>query len=149
MSYTRGMQILVNQELFWSNVDQSGGPDACWPCKLKSDIKSGYVRVMTGSRKLGNRKMMLAHVVAFVLTGGDLTKEKPFVLHRCDNPPCCNPAHHFAGNQTDNMRDMAAKGRNLKTHCPKGHPYSGANLYVGSDNHRRCRTCMESWGKVA
>lgn len=33
------------------------------------------------------------------------------VLHRCDNPPCCNPEHMFIGTQADNIADMYAKGR--------------------------------------
>ncbi len=29
----------------------------------------------------------------------------------------------------------------LKTHCPRGHPYSGDNLYIGSRGGRYCRQC--------
>ena len=32
-------------------------------------------------------------------------------LHRCDNRPCCNPAHLFPGTVRDNHRDAMAKGR--------------------------------------
>jgi hypothetical protein len=33
------------------------------------------------------------------------------VMHSCDNPPCCNPAHLLAAPQKDNLADMRAKGR--------------------------------------
>ena len=43
---------------------------------------------------------------AFRSEPGDLN-----VLHECDNPACCNPAHHFLGTKADNNRDAHAKGR--------------------------------------
>lgn len=59
-------------------------------------------------------KVYQAHVVAFVIAGGVLTEEKPWVLHDCpagDNRACCEEAHLWAGTHIENMRDMARKGR--------------------------------------
>lgn len=40
------------------------------------------------------------------------------------------------------------KGNALKTHCPKGHPYSGENLYTTSLGHRQCRACIRARKQV-
>jgi hypothetical protein len=55
--------------------------------------------------------MLSAHVVAWILTNGPLPADKPWGLHRCDNPPCCNPGHVFPGTNAENVTDMVAKGR--------------------------------------
>lgn len=55
----------------------------------------------------------VASRVAWTLTHGD--PGDWFVLHRCDNPPCCNPAHLFLGTKGDNHADMVSKGRQTFT----------------------------------
>lgn len=58
------------------------------------------------------------------------------VLHRCDNPPCCNPDHLFVGTAADNARDMAAKGRS-EPH--RGEANGNALLTVGDVVEIRAR----------
>lgn len=55
-------------------------------------------------------KTILAHRYAYKLANGEIPAGL-CVLHRCDNPACCNVDHLFLGTRADNNRDMREKGR--------------------------------------
>lgn len=52
----------------------------------------------------------LAHRAAWRLMVGAIPVST-CILHKCDNPICCNPSHLFLGSQSDNARDMWNKHR--------------------------------------
>ena len=100
-----------------------------------------------------------AHRVAYLVWRGPL-KRGLYVCHRCDNPGCVRPSHLFLGTNSDNIRDSLTKGRHYhatRTHCPRGHAYTGDNLIVtmqsgGQYKHRQCRACHRiknrRWGRA-
>lgn len=87
-------------ERFWARVDRSAGPDACWPWTGPKNAQ-GYGIVSGGT----------ASRMALELTlGRRLAVRYELACHHCDNPPCCNPAHLFAGSHRDNAQDALRKG---------------------------------------
>lgn len=84
---------------------------------------SGYGRIGVGRRGQG---YALTHRVVWELRNG-LIPNGLHVLHRCDNPPCCNIDHLFLGTHADNVADMCAKGRQ-RGQIPGGAPHPDARL---------------------
>jgi len=67
--------------------------------------------IMQGYANFHHRgKIMKAHRASWIIHNGEIPNGM-FVLHKCDTRNCSNPKHLFLGDQTDNMRDMAFKGR--------------------------------------
>lgn len=83
----------------------------CWEW-MAAKHKYGYGEIRDG--KSGAR----ASRKAYELWNGPIPEGR-CVLHRCDNPPCCNPDHLFIGTHQDNMRDASMKGRLQKKLSPE------------------------------
>jgi hypothetical protein len=95
-------------ESFLQKIDRSSGSLGCWVYR-GSLANTGYGRsVYCGKR-------WQAHRLAWHLLVGAIP-EKKYVLHKCDNPPCCNPAHLWLGTQEDNMKDCSRKNRARNGH---------------------------------
>ena len=95
------MNALRERILKWVTVVDSG----CWEwtgARQLSGLPYGRLSIHGRAR--------LAHRAAWAAWVGEIPP-RTMVLHRCDNPPCCNPDHLFLGNQSENMKDAFAKGR--------------------------------------
>lgn len=127
---------------FWARVQKGPG---CWEWLGRRDV-AGYGK-FDPPAELG--MSTVAHRIAFVLTKG----EPPAGLHLdhlCRNRGCVNPDHLEPVTEAVNLlRGEGWGAKNArKTHCPKGHPYAGDNLFVNSLGRRQCRTCMRAHGKA-
>ncbi len=93
---------MTAESSFWMSVDVAG-PGGCWPW-LGAKLPKGYgwLRV----RGVFYR----AHRYAWAAVHGPIP-DGAMICHRCDNPPCCNPAHLWLGDAASNNADREAKGR--------------------------------------
>lgn len=106
------MPSLSQEEIdkFHVRVDRSGGVDACWPWTGPRK-RSGYGRFYSSVEQ----KRLRANRVAYALKSGPIPDDL-CVMHECDNPPCCNPAHLQLGTRSENTKDMYRKGRENHAH---------------------------------
>jgi len=93
------------EERFWEKVDRRG-PDECWEW-TGGRFPTGYGIFNAGKGALRSTR---AHRYSYELAHGPIPVGV-FVCHRCDNPPCVNPAHLFAGSRRDNDGDKVRKLR--------------------------------------
>lgn len=90
---------------FWDHVVTH--VDGCWEW-LGATHPAGYGLLGRGRTKEG---LVRATHVSWKLNTGEDVPKGMMVLHKCDNPPCCNPDHLFLGTHQDNVDDMLKKGR--------------------------------------
>ena len=139
---TKSMPLI---ERFFQKVNKSGSeayPD-CWIWR------GGRTSKDYGSFKYyQDRSAIGSHVSSYLFHIGEVPKGM-LVRHRCDNPPCVNPEHLLLGTNSDNMKDMYARGRNgsstkKRTHCFRGHSFDEFGVYERKKkNGKTDRTCRE------
>lgn len=95
-------------------------PSGCWEFEGFCN-PAGYGLI---GAEAPSRKVVLTHRVAWEIVFGPIP-DGLCVLHECDNPPCCNPAHLWLGTRGDNNRDRRAKGRQVN---PCGEQHGRAKL---------------------
>lgn len=88
---------------------------------INKTVRNGTCWEWTGARNSQGyglirfkEKIVFTHRLAHLLFKGQ-NPGKLFVCHKCDNPPCINPAHLFLGTASDNAHDRRIKDRK----CPQ------------------------------
>ena len=70
--------------------------------------------------------------------------------HRCENEPCCNPAHLELCTTLYNVNQKAGVN---KSRCSRGHELTDENTRVQTDRrghiHRSCKTCARELKRLA
>jgi hypothetical protein len=91
--------------------------DGCWHWQkaVFRDSRPPQSRYGLITAVIGNRRRAaLAHRVSYEAFVGPIPPGM-CVLHKCDNPPCCNPSHLFLGTPADNTKDCIKKNRRHST----------------------------------
>lgn len=121
--------------------------DAATGCWIYGGTRARPLANLYGQIGVQGRAVRTHRIVAHLFLELDMDSDL-CVLHRCDNPPCCNPEHLWLGTIADNNADKIAKGRanfpKPGDACRKGHDLTapGARSAGG-----RCAECLRIWGR--
>lgn len=100
----------------WSKVDQSAGPDACWPWLGTINPGDGYGCISFLCRK------KTAHRVVYEMSVGPIPAGLQ-IDHLCRNRSCVNPAHLEPVTHTENIRRGVWADARARLTCRRGHAY--------------------------
>jgi len=124
---------------FWRRVQVEMG--GCW-IFLGGRASGGY-----GVFYLAKGKPTPAHRFSYEQSIGPIPPGLE-LDHLCRTPDCVHPLHVEPVTHRENCKRGLHTGvlkhhanKRARTHCPKGHPFSGENLVIYEKNWRVCRTC--------
>lgn len=104
----------------WAKFVTEGDPDECWEWAGGCNWQ-GYGRFYLSRPEY--RKSVSAHRVALIRAGIEIPPGM-MALHRCDNPPCVNPAHLYVGNRSQNALDFYRRGGAHNIGPGEKHPWA-------------------------
>ena len=128
---------------FWAKVNKEA-ENGCWEWTAAANSK-GYGQFSIGGVSKST------HKISYIIHKGEIP-DGLMICHTCNNPPCVNPNHLYAGTGKDNAQQAAKEGRlasQQKTHCKAGHEFTEENtaLYKqkkrGNALTRVCKTCKK------
>ena len=126
---------------FWAKVSIGVG---CW-IWIGGKTNAGYGKLRLG-RDCGFRTE-LAHRIAYEMFHGPLSIGQQ-IDHLCRVRSCVNPEHLEPVSSRENiLRGRGISAQNAsKTHCHRGHPLTGDNVYVPPKrpNVRNCKACRKA-----
>jgi hypothetical protein len=88
----------------WSRVEVGEDLNGCWEWTGAWRSRFGYGRIRDE-----DGRCVQAHVAMWELYNGEVP-DGMWLLHECDNPQCCNPAHMHPGTAAENRWDQFAHG---------------------------------------
>lgn len=126
------------------DIADMGYDSPCWI--------SNRVAQPNGYTKLGVKgRTLLTHRVAYEAFVGPIP-DGLMIDHLCRVRACCNPAHLEPVDARENLvrGDTLTAHQVQQTHCLRGHPLSGENLYLRPDRFgRMCRECRNMHRRAA
>ncbi len=125
---------------------------SCWYWTGAMDGSGyGHLQVRSAKRMVGAHRASYEATIGPIPAGHDID-------HLCRTRCCVNPAHLEPVTRKENLEragiieaiNAIARRRGAQTHCKRGHPLSGDNLYLyPSGGGRVCRACRRKSTKEA
>jgi hypothetical protein len=115
--------------------EPSALPTGCW--EWTGHTNKGYGIISIRCKNYTAHRLIYQHYRGPVSDDMDLH-------HECENRICVNPDHLTPKTRRDHLMghdNCIPAIESRKTHCSKGHPYSGRNLAYRKSGVRRCLTC--------
>jgi len=125
------------EERFWNHI-QKKVENECWEWQGFVD-KDGYGKMRTTDTNEA------AHRASYRIHNGEIPKGLN-VLHKCNNPPCCNPNHLYVGDQSRNMQDRIDAGNFLYGECHHNSKISNETVVLIKNDSGTHKQLAEKYG---